>query len=295
MRKRIFFKRKKRVKDRYGVFGKVALVFAFVAGIYGLVGFFVLIPLGCITEAQFIYSALGILIVTIAIIVTIFIIKGYLPKFQARKCIEHYAFSPYTPDDETKFESYRAYGEYFFGTHPFINPNGEAPQKIIGYEPLMNYLSSIAREAGLDGIEQLSVYRTQLPDEFEQFVLVDLSEGGKFTEYVVEGRETDNSLSLRVSIHSELIFREDGIDCQEFHFDYKDIKGQLIYEYKDFLRVMVRLHLGDKFFALIVMGSKIAALIDKYGIHMDDYPLYKSMVTDPEGTFKTLIANIPHK
>lgn len=250
---------------------------------------FVLGPLGIITHDQLDYLLYPIIgITTVAVILTVVLL--IYPELRITRLSKNkYDFTPFTPGEETVYESRIASESFSLQKGPF-DEFSKAPEKIVGYENIVNFVYEIAGDERTLGGES----KTR-PDEFHSFFVIDKTKEKSLMTYATEVNHDGENLVYNFYSYSRMVFSDCGIECQGRHYDYGGVTAELECEVYDFVRLTVRVDMGAELSAYIKLDGKIIALLKKYNIKVKNDNFYYFVTQKPSAAMKYIIKNWKRK
>lgn len=211
-----------------------------------------------------------------------FILLPVLRVKQAKLDIANYDFTPVTPDEcEGTFENVLPIERYYFDAAPF-----DEDEKITlnGGEALGEYLAQYDLN-GYKGMEFLG--RT---GEFTPFYLFDFSANENNTAFVAEKKMMENG-QLQMTLYAaySLSFTPEGITANGKSYSYSEVKAMCDAMFTGFASsARIFILLGEDMNASFAIGGKIMALLDKYGVRLENREVADYIMNDPPRAFRQI-------
>lgn len=219
--------------------------------------------------------------------VIIFVI---IPRCRAKQALidlKNYDFTPHAVTDREKFSFDAKTQKYYYSPSPFDFDEGTV--ELADGDAADGYFSQFAPER-LKKYEELRIIGEFNP--FEIYVFF----GNIFLGGSVEKKIEGGFVTVTVTERYNLTFESDGAHLGDKIFPYFSMQADaLAYFVQNEARATVRLnlYLGDgesdeTYIASFAFGARIAAIIDKYKIPVENREVFDCILSDPKEAFRTL-------
>ncbi|MDE7379671.1 MAG: hypothetical protein K2N14_01340 [Clostridia bacterium] len=213
-------------------------------------------------------------------------ILDLIPHFRAKQAkidLSNYDFNPYTPTDgEEVFEYVVPLEKYVFTAEPF---DEDSDVELDSDDALTTYLSQYNPNNLLE-MEQLGSVGSFAPF----FTLYMNDNGESRSPVMIANKRVKGSLTeFTISYKYSAVFSEEGLTLNDEFFPYDKVAAQVdayFFEFAVSARVIVIC--GDKCIASFAVGTKIAAVLKKYGISIDNPEMLEYILNDPDRAFRQI-------
>ncbi|MDE6373799.1 MAG: hypothetical protein K2L72_04795 [Clostridia bacterium] len=250
--------------------------------------FAVLCVVGCIvveavSDNQTVTGITAGVLCALLIAVTLILFLAVLPKLQikqARLDIKNYDFTPYVADGkEETFYCETVVQINCYNPFPF---NEEDAQKTFkGWQRVEHYLNGLAEVNRLNKIIHLDAYNEFIP----------LYTYGTNEPKFIVGTQTDNEqTTVTVAEQQKIIFTDDGVKIDDWLFGYKRViaTAEASFSFKTYARIM--LDCGNGIGASLAISPRILAVLDKFGVTVNDRFIADFILADPSFAFDKIAA-----
>ena len=217
--------------------------------------------------------------------IVIFIMMPNLRKIQAQLDIKNYDFTPYVPNEE---ETIYKEIPYMICQYDLpLDTDEDCKLTFKAWYQLENYLYNVLDESHLKNVLYLDAY-----DDFLSFYTFGLNED----KYIAYKEARENQTIITVNEQHEIIFTDDGLKIGNFLIGYKRIiaVAEAWFTFKTYARIM--LDCGNGIGANIAICPRIIALLDKFGVQINDRFIADYILANPEQAFEIIaVLNSPNR
>lgn len=259
---------------------------AYAAGLTVLIAtLLLLIALDLSSLVYAIATAVFLVLLFSSSFVIIFVI---IPRCRAKQALidlKNYDFTPHAITDRETFTFCAQTQKYYYTLSPFDNDEGTV--ELADGDSADGYFSQFAPER-LIKYEELRIVGEFNP--FEVYVFF----GNIFLGGSVEKRIEGDFVTVTVTERYDLIFESDGAHLGDKIFPYSSMQAYVLaYFVQDEARATVRLNLllGDgesdeTYAASFAFGTRIAAIVDRYKIPVENRKEFDYILSDPKEAFR---------
>ena len=219
-------------------------------------------------------GALSIFFVA-SILVVFLVIMPKMRVKQARLDIKNYDFTPYVADgEEETFYCEIVVQINYFESSPFgVNSD---KRTLKGRQQVEHYLTGLAEENRLNKIMYLDAY-----DEFISFYTYGTNE----PKYTVDLQTDKDQTVVTIAEQHEATFTDKGLKIGGILFGYKRIiaTAEASFSFKTYARIM--LDCGNGIGASFAISPKILAVLNKFGVTVNDRFIADFILNDPASAF----------
>lgn len=222
---------------------------------------------------------LGLLIIAGGVI--IFIIIPRCRAAQALLDFENYDFAPYTPKESETFSYEFKTEKYYFTPSPFDDDEG-----VVGLTDGKSAADYFAQFTP----DRLKIVESLHADgEFIPFNVIDY--GNAYFNGYAEKKQEGEYVTVTLTQKPEITFDSDGIRLGERVFKHEDCLAAVsagFIQSDACASVCVLLVLNDECAAVFSFGARIAAIIDKYKIAVENREIFDYVLSDPKEAFRQI-------
>lgn len=280
MAKHFKIKKRKKVKTWLAKLMNRVVLPAFLGGLVVAMGIiFLLLAFDLPETVYIIATAVYFVLLFAAAGVIIFVVVPRYRAAQALRDYENYDFTPYTPTDSETFSHTLPTEKYYFTPSPFDDDEGITELK--------------SGKAAADYFAQFSQDRLKMFESLQDggafipFNVVDF--GDTYFQGTVEKRKEGEYVTVTVIQKPEITFGSDGVHLGGQLFKYEECSAVVsagFIQSEACASISVLLVLSDECAAVFAFGSRIAAVIDKYKIRVENREIFDFILSDPRAAFR---------